>query len=478
MNGVEIPPEDPSLWFNITSYVDMQGLGSTSVDLKIYYNPVGLLVGEDTLKMWRYDGSSWSELTSEVNTTDKFVYANGITSFSVFAPLGEDVTPPTVSADLPSGIYNSAKTVNLTASDVLDPAPEIYYQINSSGWLHQVTPVVLPFNSDGTYYLEFYAVDVSGNEAAHQNRTYTIDTIAPVITIIDPANNAVCVATNKIITVTFNETIKAGNLNIQLKNSTGALVTTTKSVSGTVLTITPTSLLAEAKYILLLYAGCVTDLAGNPVAAKTSNFIVGNAPTVTSTDPANYAVNVAPNKIITVTFNEAIKAGNNNIQLKTSTGTIIPTTLSINGNTLTITPTNPLAEARYMILIYAGSVTDLVGNPVAAKTTSFSAGTGPNATSTDPTNYATNVPRNKVITVTFNEPILGKYLTLVQLKNASTGLLINTTKTVSGNTLTITPTTPLAANTRYLLMIYYFAVTDLSGNPNVNKAISFTTGAT
>jgi predicted outer membrane repeat protein len=203
------------------------------------------------------------------------------------------------------------------------------------------------------------------------------------------------------------------------------------------------------------------------------------SPTVISTNPAQYAVNLPANQVFTVTFSEPIIAANFNlIVLKTSTGTIITTTKIINGNILTITPNNPLTEAKYLLLLYAGCVKDSEGNPSVAASRTYGIGAQPYVTSTDPTNYAVNIPRNKVITAIFNEPIVAKYLTLVQLKNATTGLIINTTKTVNGNTLTITPTTPLAANTRYLLLIYTFAVTDLAGNSNVNKAISFTTGAT
>ncbi|HHT17942.1 MAG TPA: Ig-like domain-containing protein, partial [Methanobacterium sp.] len=65
------------------------------------------------------------------------------------------------------------------------------------------------------------------------------------------------------------------------------------------------------------------------------------------------------------TFNEPIKPGTMNIQLKTNTGTNIPTTNTINGNTLTITPNNPLKKAtKYTIILYAGSITDLAGNPI------------------------------------------------------------------------------------------------------------------
>ncbi len=201
--------------------------------------------------------------------------------------------------------------------------------------------------------------------------------------------------------------------------------------------------------------------------------------TVISTNPAQYAVNLPSNQVFTVTFSEAIKAVNLNlIVLKTSTGTVIPTTKTITGNVLTITPNSALGEAKYLLLLYAGCVTNMAGDPSTALSRTYGVGAQPYVTSTDPANYATNIPRNKVITATFNEPILGKYLTLIYLKTVTGGIQVNTIKSVSGNTLTITPTSPLAANTRYMLLIYTFAVTDQAGNSNVNKVFTFTTGAT
>jgi methionine-rich copper-binding protein CopC len=211
----------------------------------------------------------------------------------------------------------------------------------------------------------------------------------------------------------------------------------------------------------------------------TSVTVDATTPTVTSTNPAQYAVNLPSNQVFTVTFSEAIKAANLNIIiLKTSTGTVIATTKTITGNVLTITPNSALSEAKYLLLLYAGCVTDLAGNPSAALSRTYGVGAQPYVTSIDPANYALNVARNKVITATFNEPIVAKYLTLIYLKTVTGGIQVATIKSVSGNVLTITPTSPLAAGTRYMLLIYTFAVTDLAGNSNVNKAISFTTGAT
>ncbi len=389
-----------------------------------------------------------------------------------------DTNPPSLDVNPLGSTFNAPQTVTLTATDQ-ESIATIYYTTDGSTPTTNCTQYTSPIIINTNTTLKYFAVDLAGNPSLVYSQLYTMDMVAPTVNNTDPANNASNVPTNKVIKVTFNEPIKIGNGLIEVRSIGGPLIPITISISGNVLTITPTIALSEGPCALLLYAGCVTDLAGNFIEAQTTNFSVGTSPTVTSTDPANYAVNVAANKVIKVTYNKAIKAGNLNlVVLKTSTGTVIPTTKTITGNVLTITPTSPLGEAKYLLMLYAGCVTDLAGNPSAATTRTFSAGSGPVVTVTDPVNYAVNVTRNKVITATFNEPILAKYLTLIYLKNATNGVLVSTTKSVSGNTLTITPNSPLTANTRYILMIYTFAVTDLSGNSNVNKAISFTTGAT
>jgi methionine-rich copper-binding protein CopC len=303
----------------------------------------------------------------------------------------------------------------------------------------------------------------------------TTDISSPNVTSIDPANNAVNVPSNKVIKVTFNENIKPGNNNITLVNSGGKEQALTKSIIGNVLTITPTSgALTESKYRLMIYPGAVTDLAGNPVALKTSYFIVGNSPNITSIDPANNAVNVPLNKEIKVTFNENIKPGNNFnlIELKNSGGIAVAIIKSIptfyGGNVLTITPTSgALTESKYTLTIPYGAITDLAGNPVALKISSFIAGNSPKITSIDPANNAVNVPSNKVIKVTFNENIKIGNINCIQLTTMglkSTGPPVAFTYSIIGNIMTIKPTNALTEGI-YKLKFQPNAVTDLAGNP-------------
>jgi len=93
MKGVESPPADPDGWTNIGKYVDIQGLGSSVITrLWIHYNTEDVINKNETgLLMYRYNGSHWVELPEPkgVNTDDRYVYAEGITSFSTFAPLTE-----------------------------------------------------------------------------------------------------------------------------------------------------------------------------------------------------------------------------------------------------------------------------------------------------------------------------------------------------------------------------------------------------
>jgi len=203
----------------------------------------------------------------------------------------------------------------------------------------------------------------------------TADNTAPTVKSVDPANKAVTVPVSKTIKVTFSESIKTGTGWIELKDSNGKAVSFTKSISGSVLTITPTSSLTKGTlYNLIIHTGSLTDLTGNNVSLTTSTFTTtdGTVPTIKSVDPSSKAVNVAVNKTIKVTFSESIKAGSYWIELKDSNGKAVSFTKSISGSVLTITPTSSLTPGTtYTLIIHTGSLTDLSGTPVSLWESSF-----------------------------------------------------------------------------------------------------------
>ena len=233
--------------------------------------------------------------------------------------------------------------------------------------------------TDGTYTVNIPAnaiIDAAGNTLETSfSSLFTVDTVAPVITSTDPVNGATNVSADKVITVTFSEPIKEGTGWFELiDRNTGTAVDFTTSINGNVLTITPTSALAEGWYKVIIHTGSVTDLAGNMVAVKSFTFSVGTSPTITSTTPLDGATNVHVAKTITVTFSEAIRKSSHFwVELVDSTGNAVAfTTYITGGNMLVINPTGDLAAGTtYKVKLHTGCVTDLAGNPVAPSIFSF-----------------------------------------------------------------------------------------------------------
>jgi methionine-rich copper-binding protein CopC len=196
---------------------------------------------------------------------------------------------------------------------------------------------------------------------------------------------------------------------------------------------------------------------------------------ITNWNPASNAVNVPTNTVITVTFNRAIQAGTMFIELKNKAGALIATTFSITGNQLKITPVSRLAEDKYTVYLHTGCVTDLNGAPSPSANSKFTAGTPPTVTKWDPATGATNVSRSKQIIITFSENIKAGNM-FIELKT-NTGTIIPITTSIGNNILKITPTSKLAANTKYTIYLHTGCVTDTAGNTLAGVTSKFTTGA-
>jgi methionine-rich copper-binding protein CopC len=237
-----------------------------------------------------------------------------------------------------------------------------------------------------------------------------------------------------------------------------------------------------AALIFFIGAASATTVNDNTGSNTVVNVITSvqeddtTAPTISTIDPANNAVNVPTNKIIKITYNENIKNGTGWIELKNNSGTAIPFTTNISSKILTITPTNPLTTNKYTISIHTGAITDLANNPAAANSSKFTTdGTAPTITTIDPANNTINVPTNKIIKITYNENIKNG-TGWIELKNNS-GTAIPFTTNISSKILTITPTNPLTTN-KYTISIHTGAITDLANNPAAANSSKFSIGTT
>ena len=317
------------------------------------------------------------------------------------------------------------------------------------------------------------------------------DSSLPSVTVTDPANNATNVAIDKVIVTTFSEAMDQATINgatfTVKQGSTAVAGTVTKT--ATTGTFTPTSNFEFNK----VYTGTITieakDAAGNALATNyTFSFTTGVAPdtalpTVNVTDPLSSSIAVAQNKVVSLTFSEAMNASTINsstLTLKQGT-TPVEGIVAYSGTTATFTPANILSA----VTIYTATITtgakDLAGNALAANTVwSFTTGGDivlPTVNSTDPLNNATNVARNKVVSLIFSEAMD------VTTINATTFTLMEGTTPVAGTvayvgtTATFTPTSILTVAALYTATVTTGAK-DIAGNAlAANIVWSFTTAS-
>lgn len=405
--------------------------------------------------------------------------------------------PIVVSTDPANGASNVAisKIITATFSTTMNPAT-----INASTYVLRqgstIVPGVVTYSGmtatftpaspllPSTVYtgtITTGATDVAGNAMA-ANYTWTFATGAlPTVISTDPANGATNVAAGKVITATFSTAMDPATINgttFLLKQGTTSIAGVV-TYSGTTASFTPSvPLTANTVYTATITTGA-KNVAGNPLAADyVWSFTTGSVPAVVSTDPANGATNVLPNKIITATFNMAMDplTINSATFLLKQGATSVLGVITYSGNTATFTPAVPLsANTVYTATITTGAKNP-AGNPLAADYVwTFTTGAIPAVVSTDPSNGAVNVPLNKIITATFNMAMDPATI------NASTFLLrqgatvITGVVTYSGTTATFTPSAPLSSNTVYTATITTGAKNAAGNALAANYVWSFTT---
>jgi methionine-rich copper-binding protein CopC len=210
--------------------------------------------------------------------------------------------------------------------------------------------------------------------------TFIISETPLMVESVDPANNAVDVATNQTITISYNQNIQAGTMDIKLQDNNGNNQNIQAGTNGKQLKITPTTNLKEAtKYTLTINQGAVRTTNNKEGPATTTTFTTITPPLlIESVDPANNAVDVATNQTITISYNQNIQAGTMDIILQDNNGNNQNIQAGTNGKQLKITPTTNLKEAtKYTLTINQGAVRTTNNKEGPATTTTFTTITPP-----------------------------------------------------------------------------------------------------
>lgn len=210
---------------------------------------------------------------------------------------------------------------------------------------------------------------------------------------------------------------------------------------------------------------------------QNSYFKINLAPVAISANPPNNSTNLGEEPVFTFTFSDNIVEGTayGNITLKNSAGTAVGFTKAVEGNTLTIDPTDKLPDSNYTIFIPGGAVKGTqagIDFPMDF-TYSFTAGPIPDLYDKFK-QLPTNVGTTSVV-IPFSENVKKKdeaaYKNITIKKDGVT--IPITSMTIIGRELIFTPTTPLQVNATYTLNIPAYAIQDMVGNYFNDKTFIF-----
>ncbi|HSZ60871.1 MAG TPA: Ig-like domain-containing protein [Terriglobales bacterium] len=358
-------------------------------------------------------------------------------------------------------------------------------------------------------FLNSTAQDIYGNNLSYFSGQFTtagsITNTAAVVQAVNPFPSATNVPLNTVIQVEYDQALKASTVTCSgssgsvtlYQYSTGTYLTPNCSVSGGVITITPTSnLVASSQYQVYANSNnALTNTDGVTVQAYAYNFTAGTAsdtaaPTVLTVAPPNSATNIGTNAFVAVDFNKAmnpVSVSGSSIQLSGGSVTEVPSSISFTTDykrTILI-PQAPLPSSTKMAIAISG-VTSQAGVSVASQTTNFTTMAGANFVAPSVINPSVQsgqtVGTNAVFAMQFSTAMdpgsvnPGGVNSDVFLYDYNLSAYVATTITFSADLTTVflKPTANLTASHEFEMCSYY--MTDLSGNAQNNYCESFFTG--
>jgi ketosteroid isomerase-like protein len=463
--------------------------------------------------------------TGAQDTTGAPLAANFVWTFTTAPPPA--VVPPTVppsnAVAVAEGVVLSAtfsvpmeaSTINTTTFTLTGPgATPVTGAVSYSGITATFTPAAhLALSTLYTATITTGATDTTGAPLA-ANYVWTFTTAPPpAVTSTVPASAATDVPLNQKVAAIFNTPMTASTITAA---GTFTLATTTgaTAVPGTVIydassntaIFTPTAALTASTQYTATVTTAAESAQGNALPANYAwSFTTGTAanavaPTVTSTNPVNAAVNVPLNQKVAALFSTSmdpstISAAGTFTLAATVGGAAVPGTVSYAGNTALFTPTANLAASTQYTATITTAAKDLTGVAMTANYVwSFTTGiatnlAGPTITVTNPASAATNVFIDSTVSATFStamDPTTINNGTFTLAVAGVGGAPVSGTVTYNSASqiATFVPSANLTASTQYTATVSNM-VKDLSGNALASGPAStppdpwsFTTGTT
>jgi methionine-rich copper-binding protein CopC len=355
-----------------------------------------------------------------------------------------------------------------------------------------------------------------GQAITAANATFTVvDTDVPTLTSSTPTDGATEVGVNDNIVFNFSKAVDAESGNIVIYKASDdseveSIPVGNAKVSGSgsaQITINPASTLdSSTAYYVQIAATAFDDSSSNSYAGindKTSlNFTTAdvNAPTLSSSTPADGATGIAVDTNIVLNFNEAVDAESGNIIIYKSSDdsqveSIPVGDAKVSGSgstTITINPSTTLdGSTAYYVQVAATAFDDSSSNSYAGinDKTSLNFTTAdigaPTLSSSIPADGATGIAVDANIVLTFNEAVDAESGNIIIYKTSDDSEVEsipigNAKVSGSGSTeITINPATTLDSFTSYYVKIEATAFDDSSSNSYVGitdtTTLNFTT---
>jgi len=328
-----------------------------------------------------------------------------------------DTTAPTVSSTTPDNAATDivldttiianfseavdASTVNTTSFTVKNGSTAIAGVVSSSG----ATATFIPNDELATNTLYTATLTTAITDLAAAPNTLANDFIwsftsglsTPSVTLTNPLDAEVDVAINHNVVATFSEAMKAVTIDTSSFTLTApnavAIVGTVSfdTDSNTAIFLPSNDLSTETVYTATITTAAIS-LAGKPLASDYSwSFTTGlapdvTAPTVSSTDPLDSAVNFAINRNLMAEFSEALDPSsiNSNSFVVTDGITPVAGVVIYAGTSVSFNPNDDLTANTVYTATLTTAITDLatIANPLASDyvwsfTTSAVAAQGP-----------------------------------------------------------------------------------------------------
>ena len=248
---------------------------------------------------------------------------------------------------------------------------------------------------------------------------------APSVTSTSPSNGAIDVALDANLQVTFSEPVDVGGSGFDVSCAGSGTHPATVSGGPTTFTLDPaTDFAGSEDCTLTIVASQVTDQDTNdPPDAMASDVVVefttaappDDAPTVTSTMPADSAADVAVDADLSVTFSEPVDVADGGFGLACDTSGAHPVAVAGGPTTFTLDPTTDFATGEGCSLtILASHVTDqdtddppdaMADDVIVSFDTVAPADVAPTVAATTPSDGDGDVQPNGNLEFTFSEPV-------------------------------------------------------------------------